>query len=104
MKTVDAVLSDIGRKYNPEKIYVFGSYARGDVYEGSDLDLVIIKDTNKRFQDRISDVLELNDYEIAVEPLVYTPKEFEEMRERGNALIHTVLKEGKLVYEKQQPY
>jgi len=94
------VIEDIRSKYAPEKIYVFGSHARGDVHEGSDLDLAIIKETGKRFQDRILDVLELGDYDIPIEPLVYTSAEFEAMRKRGNPLICTILEEGKLVYEK----
>jgi predicted nucleotidyltransferase len=97
----ERVIRDIKTKYAPERIYVFGSSARGDLHEGSDLDLAIIKETDKRFQDRILEVLELGDYGIPVEPLVYTPDEFERMRKRGNPLIQTILEEGKLVYERQ---
>jgi len=100
-KTERRVIEDIKSRYTPEKIYVFGSRARGDIHESSDLDLAIIKETDKRFQDRILDVLELGDYGIPIEPLVYTSAEFEAMRRRGNPLVCTILKEGKLLYEKQ---
>jgi hypothetical protein len=95
------IIEDIRKKYSPEKIYIFGSYARGDIHDGSDLDLAIIKETDRRFQDRILDVLELGEYDLPIEPLVYTPSEFENMRNRGNGFINGILKEGKLVYERQ---
>lgn len=100
--TIDQVVDCIVRHYDPEKIIVFGSYARGDIHEGSDLDLLIVKDTAERFTDRIGDVLRLCDFDIPVEPLVYTPDELRRMAERGNDFILTALGEGKVVYERQK--
>ena len=42
---VDFVVS----KYKPEKIILFGSYATKTERKSSDIDLLIIKETNKRF-------------------------------------------------------
>ncbi|MBI4318845.1 MAG: nucleotidyltransferase domain-containing protein [Chloroflexi bacterium] len=90
------------RHYNPEKVIVFGSYARGDVHEGSDLDLIIVKETHERFTDRIGTVLRACDFDVAVEPLVYTPAELQRMVDRGSDFILTALKEGRVVYERGQ--
>ena len=46
-------------------------------------------------------VLDLCDGTIAVEPLVYTEAEFKRMLEEGNDFLETVIKEGKVVYERQ---
>jgi predicted nucleotidyltransferase len=78
---------------------MFGSYARGDIHQGSDLDLVIIKNTKRKFLRRMDDVLDLCDGEIAVEPLIYTEAEFRKMLEQGNDFLETVVSEGKVVYE-----
>jgi hypothetical protein len=51
------------------------SLARGDFHQGSDLDLIIIKETSKKFPDRIEEVLGYVPGGIAVEPRVYTPEE-----------------------------
>ena len=91
----------IVRHYDPDKVIVFGSYARGDMHEGSDLDLLIIKETQERFTDRIGTVMRACDFETAVEPLVYTPAELDRMVHRGNDFILTALEEGKVVYEKR---
>ncbi len=99
---VERVVDRIVREYDPDKVIVFGSFARGDIHEGSDLDLLIVKETSERFTDRIGTVLRLCDFDIAVEPLVYTPAELKRMAERGNDFILTALREGRVVYEKQQ--
>ena len=87
--------------YKPQKIILFGSTARGDLNEGSDLDIVIIKDTKKRFLDRIADVLSFYQGKKGLDVLVYTPDEFEKMKEEGNPFIRQVLSEGKVIYEQQ---
>lgn len=87
------------KEYEPRQVILFGSYARDDVNEGSDIDLIIIKDTEDGFWERIEQVLELcKDYP-TLEPLVYTPKELEKMVAEGNDFILTALEEGKVLYE-----
>ena len=79
-------------KFKPSKLILFGSYARGDWHEGSDIDLMIIGDFKERFFDRIGKVLELNDTGLDLEPFVYTLEEFE--RIKGRDFIRTALEEG----------
>lgn len=87
------------RRYRPRQVILFGSFARGDYHAGSDVDLLIIKETGRPFTERIADVLAFCDCSIPLEPLVYTPEEFERMRDEGNPFIEQVLREGKVVYE-----
>ena len=46
-------------EYDPQRVILFGSWARGDEDEHSDLDLVIIKETQERFLDRLARVYDL---------------------------------------------
>jgi HEPN domain-containing protein/predicted nucleotidyltransferase len=64
------------QQYCPQKILLFGSVATGETPEWSDLDLVIIKDTEKRFLDRTKEVMQLIRPQVDVDILVYTPEEF----------------------------
>jgi len=90
------------KKYNPEKIIIFGSYARGETDEYSDLDFVVIKKTRKRFIERLIEAAKLIDNDLGkVDVFVYTPREFQEMIERENPFIEQVLKEGRIVYQKE---
>jgi predicted nucleotidyltransferase len=88
------------RDWGVDRIVLYGSYARGDFHQDSDLDLLIVKDTNERFIDRIASVLAVTGAKIPVEPIVYTPAELEQMRARGSGLISEVERDGKVLYER----
>lgn len=75
-------ISIIKEKYNPEKILLFGSLANGEVHQWSDIELVLIKDTNKPFSERMKEVLLLIKPKVDIKILVYTPEEFEQMKQR----------------------
>ena len=81
------------------KVILFGSVARGDLHAGSDIDLLIVKETPLSFADRIPEVLECLNSKMPLEPLVYTPDEFEKLISSGNEFVQTVLREGVVLYE-----
>lgn len=79
-----------------DAVYLFGSYARGDNQEGSDLDvLVVLNDFQRRAAElkRVSTLIgELSlDYEITVSPLFMRESEWETDR---YPLLRNVKKEG----------
>ena len=86
--------------YEPEKIILFGSAARGDTDEYSDLDLIVIKQSNKRFVERLVEVTAYLPRDTAVDVLVYTPQEFQAMQEEGNPFIEQALSDGIVLYDK----
>lgn len=90
------------RAYEPEKVILYGSFARGDYHAGSDLDLIIVKETDRSFTDRIGDALRFCRSRIPIEPLVYRPSEMAAMLQRGNDFLETALKEGIVIYEQQR--
>ena len=88
--------------YQPERMYLFGSWARGEEDELSDLDLVIIKETKSPFFERLREVSKFLPAEVGgVDILVYTPDEFATMRKEGNAFAEMILEEGSLIYDRQ---
>jgi predicted nucleotidyltransferase len=80
------------KKFSIQEIYLFGSAARGELHEGSDLDVMSVGDFQGRIFKRIGEVLKITD--LPIEPLVYTPQEFEKLKS-GNAFIKSILKTGK---------
>ena len=83
------------------KAIVFGSYARGDADQYSDLDLVVVADTDRSFFRRHEGFLGV--YEVwrkGLDMLIYTPSEFSEMQASHNAFIERALEEGVVIYEK----
>lgn len=96
---INDIVETIVDKYGPvEKILLFGSQARGDADEYSDLDLIIIKKTGKRFVERL---LEAPLLPVQADIFVYTPKEFEQMKENENPFIEHVLESARVIYERQ---
>jgi len=85
------VFADSLKKILPVRdVYLYGSFATGEIHEGSDIDLVIIGDFKERFVDRIGKILELSD--LPIEPLVYTVEKFKELRNSQNPFITEILK------------
>jgi predicted nucleotidyltransferase len=78
---------------------VFGSVARGEADEWSDLDLVIVADTTRPFLDRFRDFEGIYDVWPRLDLLIYTPEEFSRMRAEGRPFIQHVLDEGAVMYE-----
>lgn len=86
--------------YQPQKVWLFGSMAGGSVGEWSDLDLVIIKETERRFLDRIKEVLRLLRPRVGVDILVYTPEEFARLSLEQGFVQTEILGKGKVLYER----
>jgi hypothetical protein len=85
---------------HPERIYLFGSRARGDARPDSDYDLLAVVPESDLAPHR-RDVLAfraLCGVGAAKDVVVYTRAEFESRRRVVSSLPATVLREGRLVY------
>jgi predicted nucleotidyltransferase len=90
---------DALRVYAPESIHLFGSWARGEADELSDVDLVVIKNTKLPFFERLAEAARLLPPEAGgVDLLIYTAEEFQTMLQEGNAFVEMIAEEGILVY------
>lgn len=99
---IDEIVSHLVAGYDPERIFLFGSRARGEADELSDIDLVVIKRTGAPFFDRLRDVARLLPAGAGgVDVLVYTPEEFERMQQEGNAFAETIAVEGQELYARE---
>lgn len=99
---VENIVSCLVREFEPERIILFGSYARGDYTKDSTIDLLIIADTDERFLDRIKKaLLSCRGQTPSIDPLVYTPDEFTSLIEQGEGFIDSAIDEGIIIYEKE---
>ena len=97
-QTLERILRALEAHYQPEQVIVFGSLASGHITETSDLDLLIVKETDKRFFERIKDVVKICDYDIGVDFLIYTPQELSEAAKVNAFVRDEILSKGKVVY------
>lgn len=91
---------DILKILDIEKVILFGSLVSNNISSTSDIDLVIIQKTEKRFLERLEDIYTVIKPRVAVDILVYTPEEFEKLQEESS-FIRRILKEGRVLYEKK---
>jgi predicted nucleotidyltransferase len=109
---INAVLDNIVfslKDSNPYKVILFGSYAKGNPDEDSDIDIMVILDNNdvaNTYEERLNKkvfirnlLLEIN-REIPLDILVYSKEEFNIIKENGNYFIDEIEKTGKVIYEK----
>lgn len=86
---------------SPEKVVLFGSHARVDAHPESDLDVLIIEDSDlPRYRRSGKYRMVLLGLFPAKDIVVWTPAEVEAWLEVPNAFITTVLNEGKVLYER----
>ncbi len=96
------IIDKISSNYNPEKIILFGSYAKGNPGEASDIDLFIIKDSIlPRYKRGLEVRRLLYGSMIPIDLLVYTPKEIELQKDKKYSFVYEVLNIGRVVYERK---
>ena len=64
-----------------EEAYFFGGFATQDLNPHSDIDIILVQDTQKNFLERGKDFLDLYDLIPSIDLLVYTPEEFRKLTE-----------------------
>ena len=94
------VVERLVKAYRPERIYLFGSLARGDAGPDSDYDLmVIVPDSKEPPYRRAQEAQEvLWGIWTAADVIVLTREEFESRRGVPTSLAATILVEGKTLY------
>ncbi|MBN1847929.1 MAG: nucleotidyltransferase domain-containing protein [Deltaproteobacteria bacterium] len=101
-KRIKKILDHL-RQHKPERIYLFGSWARGEEDDLSDVDIVVCMESDDSFLDRTRNLMRtLPDDAGSIDLLVYTPEELHQMQIDGNAFIEMILEEGSLVYGRDQ--
>jgi predicted nucleotidyltransferase len=96
---IQHILDQIINKYKPLKVVLFGSAARGDFKKVNDLDFLIIKEDVPLYGlDRMRELDELIERNIAADMLIYRPDEFEEHIKLGDPFIKTIVQEGRTLY------
>ena len=93
------VATRIGEVARAERVILFGSYARGQATEHSDVDLLVVAlSTLPRFK-RSRELYKLfRPYPFGMDLVVYTPEEIERGKQSSGSFISRVLREGKTIY------
>jgi predicted nucleotidyltransferase len=98
-RQIDEAVATIASAARPERIVLFGSHARGDANDDSDLDLLVIE---RQVENRGSEMVRLRralrPMRIPVDILVASSEEARELGSEPGNVIYWALKEGRAVY------
>jgi predicted nucleotidyltransferase len=103
VKTIDDIIEGarpVFQKFGIRKAILFGSFAKGRQTRKSDIDLILIQDTDKRYFDRFEGLLSdlyQNLRGRDIEVFIYTPQEFEGIAHRR--FVQRAVAEGRVIYE-----
>ena len=99
---IKEISDKIIHEYKPEKIILFGSWAWGEPHEDSDIDLLVILESNKPRLERKREILDaIRPSDIPVDLIVHTPYELEEsINKNRNLFLEDIVHNGKVLYTK----
>jgi len=88
--------------FHPLRIIMFGSYARGDSREDSDLDLlVVLPSMGDKRESAVAMLKSLRGIPAAIEVIPTDPAEIERRGQTPGDVLRAALREGKVVYERR---
>ena len=100
-KRINDIVNRIATKFNPDKIILFGSYASNSQNDDSDLDLLIIQDTDQPIQTRGFEIrMSLIGTMIPFDILIYTNSEFEKEKDNSFSFLNSAMRNSKVLYER----
>lgn len=101
-RQINTMVSRIVRQFQPEKIILFGSHARGQALPDSDVDLLIVMPvTGSKRQKAVKIGVALHDIPIPKDLVVVTPEEFQWRKDIIGTIEWPASREGKVLYARQ---
>lgn len=98
-EAIDDVVRQIAEKFRPQKIILFGSYARGDIRPESDVDLLVVMETALKPVRQEIEICKNIRYDFGLDVLVYTPAMLAERLDWGDSFLKEVMHTGRVIYE-----
>ena len=100
MQTIQKKATAIAAQYHPEKIILFGSQVSGDANAESDIDLLVIMDTDRSTFEISVEIALMLDHDIPVDVIVKTPAEVSHRLKMGDLFYRNILENGIVLYER----
>ena len=99
---IQDITSRIIANCDPDKIILFGSYANGNFNDDSDLDLIIIKNSELPKHRRGLEIRRLfYGLTIPMDLKIYTPIEYDQELQNKYSFIFSAIKNSKILYERK---
>ena len=101
-RTLQALTKDIARKFHPQRIILFGSYAYGQPTRESDVDLLVIMQTTVRPIEQAVAIRQAVNAPFPIDLLVRTPEQIERRLSLGDCFFKEIVSRGRVLYEAEK--
>jgi predicted nucleotidyltransferase len=98
-EAIDDVVRQIAEKFHPQKIILFGSYARGNPRPESDVDLLVVMDGAEKKRRPSLEIRQSLGAMFGLDLIVYSPKQLKDRLEMEDWFLRDAVETGKVVYE-----
>ena len=101
---IEQMTQRIVREVEPQKILLFGSWARGEARADSDVDLLVVErepfgENRSRRQEAARIWRCLSEFRVPTDILVYSASEIDQWKDSRYHVVGQALQEGKVLYE-----
>ena len=102
-KDIQRMVNRIVREFQPERVILFGSHARGEGEPDSDVDLLVVIPVEGSKREKAIEIgVALHDVRVPKDIIVTTPEEFEWRKEIAGTIERPAAMEGKTLYAKER--
>ena len=98
-ETISFIAREIAAHFRPKKIILFGTYAYGDPKPESDLDLLVILETDMRESQKALQIRKLLNPSFGIDIVVFTPGNLQKRLALGDSFLKEVVTKGRVLYE-----
>lgn len=99
LAAIQSVVDQIIALFHPQKIILFGSYAYGTPKPESDVDLLVILDTQKSGLEQAAAICRQIQYRFGLDLVVYTPQDLAQRLKWGDSFLKEITRRGTTLYE-----
>lgn len=101
--SIQEMVNRIVGRFDPDKIILFGSHARGNAGDNSDADLLVVMRVEGSRRKQATQIdLALVGVDLPADIIVVTPEELEKNKDTVGTFIYPAVREGRVLYERRQ--
>jgi uncharacterized protein len=98
-RVIHALARQVAEQFHPRQIILFGSYASGNPYPESDVDLLVVMETPLRSSEQALEIRRQLNIMFGLDLLVYTPQRLAQRLALGDSFLKEAVERGVVLYE-----
>ena len=97
---IKAYVRKLAQEFKPERVILFGSYARGQPTEDSDVDLLVVTNYQGDWLDKAVEMRLRIPRKFPLDLVVRKPSDIRRRLALKDSFMSTIIKEGQVLYER----